>query len=266
MTDQLNRLQPWMRGPFELIRHANGHLQEGGDTDRRIALIGFDNAVEVCIDVYIRLHPKLRGGFEITREDAERARQSFHSKIEFLDKLLARNSGASDIPIEAIVWYHQLRNDLYHSGNGMVPEIHVIEGSRDAAVQVFRALFSIDISSMLQGVSPEAAYDRSSAFVSTGNIQMEFLRVFIEFENALREFLLGAHYDDEAESLRTVSDMWRHYKQWNPTGDQLDQLVQQAIDTRNQIAHGRIVQIDPDSVISVVVGLMEMKASLEDRT
>jgi hypothetical protein len=47
-------LKPWMHGPFELIRHADGHLREGDDTDRRIALIGFDNAIEVSIDVYVR--------------------------------------------------------------------------------------------------------------------------------------------------------------------------------------------------------------------
>lgn len=40
-------LKPWMRGPFELIRHADRHLKANGDTDRRIALIGFDNAIEI---------------------------------------------------------------------------------------------------------------------------------------------------------------------------------------------------------------------------
>jgi hypothetical protein len=45
------------------------HLNDGGDTDRRIALIGFDNATEVCVDVFIRLPPKLRNNYEIKRED-----------------------------------------------------------------------------------------------------------------------------------------------------------------------------------------------------
>jgi hypothetical protein len=55
-------LRPWARGPFELIRHADEHYHSTGDVDRRIALIGFDNAIEVSIDVFIRLHPKVRGG------------------------------------------------------------------------------------------------------------------------------------------------------------------------------------------------------------
>ena len=48
-------LNPMGRGPFELIKHADGHVKDSGDTDRRIALIGFDNAIEVCIDVFIKL-------------------------------------------------------------------------------------------------------------------------------------------------------------------------------------------------------------------
>ncbi|CAG0937434.1 hypothetical protein TFLX_06363 [Thermoflexales bacterium] len=265
MTDQLHRLEPWMRGSFELIRHANGHLSEAGDTDRRLALIGFDNAIEVCIDVFIRLHPKLRDGFQISREEAERARQTFHSKIEFLDRYLAAASRPAPIPIEAIVWYHQLRNELYHSGNGMVPEIHAIEGSRDAAIQVFKALFGVDVSPMLEITSTRTAYPQASAFESTGNVEMEFLRVFIEFENALREFLRGYH-DEQVESLRSVAELWRYYKQRDPTSEELDGLVKQAIETRNQIAHGQKVEIKPDSVISIVARLMELKASLEDRT
>ena len=37
-------LKPWVRGPFELIRHAEGHLKAGTDFDKRMALISFDNA------------------------------------------------------------------------------------------------------------------------------------------------------------------------------------------------------------------------------
>lgn len=71
-----SELVPWARGPYELIKHADGHLQVSADTDRRIALIGFDNAVEVCIDVFIKLHPKLRSGIELPRDEVEKARTS----------------------------------------------------------------------------------------------------------------------------------------------------------------------------------------------
>ncbi len=79
-------LLPRARGPYELLRHAYEHLRKGDDTDRRIALIGFDNGIEVSIDVFLRLHPRLRNGYEISKEDQVKARQNHHMKIEFLDK------------------------------------------------------------------------------------------------------------------------------------------------------------------------------------
>ena len=47
MSQALIDIPPWAKGPFELLRHAYEHLQKGDDNDRRIALIGFDNAIEV---------------------------------------------------------------------------------------------------------------------------------------------------------------------------------------------------------------------------
>jgi hypothetical protein len=74
-------IPPWAIGPLELIKHANEHFLSAGDIDRRVALIGFDNAIEVCIDVFVRLHPQLRGGHEITKEDSARFLANYHSKI-----------------------------------------------------------------------------------------------------------------------------------------------------------------------------------------
>ena len=136
---------------MELIRHADGHLQNADDTDRRIALIGFDNAIEVCIDVFIKLHPKLRRGIQIKNEDAERALRNYHSKIEFLDEFVASQNASLEVSIEVIVSYHSLRNELYHSGNGMVPEIVVVEGARAAAYAVFKALFGFDVTPISAG-------------------------------------------------------------------------------------------------------------------
>ena len=82
---KIEDLKPWMRGPFELIRQSDGHLKAKGDTDHRISLIGFDNAIEVSIDVFIRLHPKSRNGVEIPKAEVEIATRNYHTKIEFLD-------------------------------------------------------------------------------------------------------------------------------------------------------------------------------------
>jgi hypothetical protein len=50
-------LPPWAEGPFELIVHGEMHLRSGQEFDRRMALISFDNSIEVSIHTYLGLHP-----------------------------------------------------------------------------------------------------------------------------------------------------------------------------------------------------------------
>lgn len=149
MKKQQENLPPWAKGPFELIRHANEHLGMAGDADRRISLIGFDNAIEVCIDAFLSLHPKARGGYEMPNDETAKAKKNYHTKLEFFYQFAKAKNILIEIPIAEIIWYHQLRSDLYHSGNGLVPEEHVIRGSRAAALLIFKSLFNIDTSSFL---------------------------------------------------------------------------------------------------------------------
>lgn len=150
MNQEEHLLSPWIQGPFELIRHANEHLNLAGDTDRRIAFIGFDNAIEVCIDVFLSLHPKVRGGVEIPNDETEKAKRNYHTKLEFFYKYVQDKKMAIELPIEDIIWYHQLRNQLYHSGNGLTPETHVLQGAKAAALVIFKSLFNFDVTLMLE--------------------------------------------------------------------------------------------------------------------
>ena len=41
--------KPWADGPRELLQHSIDHLDSGSDFDKRVAMIGIDNAVELII-------------------------------------------------------------------------------------------------------------------------------------------------------------------------------------------------------------------------
>lgn len=227
-------LKPWMRGPFELIRHADDHLKTNGDTDRRVALIGFDNAIEVSIDVYIRLHPKLRAGLEIKREEVEAAQRNYHTKIEFLDKHVQAHQIPLSLPVDEIVWFHQLRNELYHSGNGMVPEEHVICGARKAALAVFQALFGLNIAALLgdRCIKPKQAIQRP--VVQSQNPEMEFLGWFIELEQEIRKALPKG--DERPMAMR---QMWQTLLKGRPDLVDLAPEIDELSKTRNAIVHGQ---------------------------
>lgn len=45
--------KPWVRKAFELLFHAESHFRTGTDYDKRLALISFDNSIEVSISIYL---------------------------------------------------------------------------------------------------------------------------------------------------------------------------------------------------------------------
>ena len=257
-----DNLPPWARGPFELIRHADGHLKDAGDTDRRVALIGFDNAIEVCIDVFIKLHPKLRGGVELRNEDVEKATRNYHTKIEWLDKYVEVNNLEIRFSIEEIVWYHSLRNELYHSGNGMVPEMHVLEGAKTAALAVFSTLFKTDITSMLGDDPYKRNKPAEKVLFAAQNDEMELLRLFIEFERVLEATL--KIISPKAESHpRSVRQMWEEYKSLMKAPPEWDSVIQKVMPIRNYIAHGQADKVKSDEVIEAYLQLMEVTEAIK---
>lgn len=256
------QLKPWARGPYELIKHADGHLKEAGDIDRRLALIGFDKAIEVCIDVFLRLHPKLRHGYEIANEDVERALRNYHTRIEFLDSYVAQQSIQLDVSVEVVVWYHSLRNELYHSGNGMVPEIHVIEGAKAAALSTFKALFGIDIAPFLGDKRRQRPVVERVPYVGQ-NDQMEFLRVFIDFERSLQASLRKLDPGYENQSRVGALALWRHYTSLNQAAKKWDSIVERAVNTRNNTAHGRQISMSEEEILTLAIELMEVAEALE---
>jgi hypothetical protein len=124
-------LKPWVRDPFELIKHAEEHAQPGSDFDRRMALISFDNAIELSIITYLSLHPDQREGQRFEPSDIEGWRKGFHSKVKFFKHYVETIlSQSMQVETDIIIYYHRLRNELYHGGGGMVPAETDISGIR----------------------------------------------------------------------------------------------------------------------------------------
>jgi hypothetical protein len=137
-------LTPWALGPFEIILHAEMHYRDGDDLDRRIAIVGFDNAIELAIHTYLSLHPIQRQNRSYLTTDVERWLYNFHSKVEFfVNEVTIRG-----LPIVCdrakFIWYHDVRNGQYHVGGATIPQARELEGIREAAIWVFSTLFEID--------------------------------------------------------------------------------------------------------------------------
>lgn len=139
----MNPLQLWAKGPFELLVHAEGHLINGDDFDRRIALISFDNAVEVAITTYLTLKPMYRNGRSYDNVCVEKWLKNYHSKLDFLEEELAKRSLTWHVDRDNIVWCHDHRNEQYHGGRKGTPELDILHLMREAALWVFSTLYEV---------------------------------------------------------------------------------------------------------------------------
>lgn len=137
-------LPPWTIGPFELLVHAEGHLRDGDDFDRRIALISFDNAIEVSIATFLTLHPIQRRNRELIKADVEKWLANYHSMLDFIDTEIASQGGHWRVERAHIIWAHNNRNEQYHGGLKGTPEKRVLEIVREAALWIFEMLFDYE--------------------------------------------------------------------------------------------------------------------------
>jgi hypothetical protein len=139
----MNPLPPWANGPFELLVHAEEHLCAGDDFDRLIALMGFDNAIEITVAAYLSLKPIQRRNRSYRGEEIDKWMSNYRTKLDFLDYEIAARNGTWEVDRTHILWCHDRRNEQYHGGYGGVPGKQDLDIARRAALWIFCLLFDV---------------------------------------------------------------------------------------------------------------------------
>jgi hypothetical protein len=133
---------PWASGPGEILQHGLSLLQKDSDVNRRLAMISVDNAVELMVKTYLGL-PKRVTGLKIGRDNLREISESFPKLLDALEMHAADRLDGVDLGI--IEWYHRLRNELYHQGNGLTVERDKVEVYAELAKLLFKNLFGFDL-------------------------------------------------------------------------------------------------------------------------
>lgn len=130
---------PWASGPREILEHAK-HLILTSPTDasRRIGVILVDNAVELTMSVYLGL-PRRTNGLSLQRKQIEEMTFNFSKLLEGLETHAPE--ALDGINLGIVEWYHRLRNQLYHEGNGLTVETRKAEAYLGIAVALHQRLF-----------------------------------------------------------------------------------------------------------------------------
>lgn len=135
--------KPWITGPRELLVHGLQHLDLATDFDNRIAMISIDNSVELMIKTYLGLPKRISRIEGLTRKKLEEINTNFPSLLDGLEEYAADR--LSGLDLGDIEWFHRLRNQLYHDGNGITVEKEKVEAYAEIAKILFENLFGLQI-------------------------------------------------------------------------------------------------------------------------
>lgn len=184
---------PWASGPGEILRHGLSLLKKDSDTNRRLAMISIDNAVELMVKTYLGL-PKRVTGLAITRKEFAEISEGFPSLIDGLEQHAPDKLDGIDLG--TIEWYHRLRNELYHQGNGLTVERDKVEIYAELANRLFKNLFGEEL-------IPHATPDTE--------LLGEFLGACVLLESGIREMvsrhsLTGKYRSSILHNMRFLED------------------------------------------------------------
>lgn len=140
--------KPWMLGSLELLNHAQGHLELGTSFDLRIAMISVDVAVENMLKSYLSSPVEKKGVKHIGREELESMNKSFYALLQGLQKYSVATIEKDDF--NEILWYHNVRNRIYHSGDGITVDSNTVETYLAIVKNLFSNLFENKIEQFLE--------------------------------------------------------------------------------------------------------------------
>jgi hypothetical protein len=142
VTSSVKENQPWASGPGEILQHGINLLQKDTDMNRRLAMLSIDNAVELMIKTYLGL-PKRINGLNLSRKEFADISESFPKLLDALEEYAGKK--LEGIELALIDWYHRLRNQLYHEGNGLTVEKDKVIVYAELAQLLFQRLFGFQV-------------------------------------------------------------------------------------------------------------------------
>lgn len=132
---------PWATGPREILRHGLELLGRDGDADRRLAMILADNSVELMAKTFLGL-PRRVTGLSVPRAELDALSASFPKLLDALEKHAPEK--LDGVSLGEIEWYHRLRNELYHDGNGLTVERGKAVAYAELSALLFHNLFGCE--------------------------------------------------------------------------------------------------------------------------
>lgn len=168
---------PWQNGPTELIRYAIKHVHSSSDFDSRIAYLMLDVGIETLFKTYLTLPDDVTKVQTKFFERQQAAEGNFHELVRGVGK--AANEKLKDFNLSHIQFYHDLRNKLYHQGNGITIPRENVYAYAKLATDLLKILLDVDLSEYLQQPEIDA---QKNAELSLRQLTLENKKALVDIE------------------------------------------------------------------------------------
>ncbi len=208
---------PWATGPGEILQHGISLLGEDTDANRRLALLSIDNAVELMLKTYLNL-PKRVTGIKLSRKEYVEVSESFPLLLDTVERVASNL--LTGINLGEIEWFHRLRNELYHQGNGLTVERAKVEAYAQLGKLLFQNLF---------GESIEVREGQNMKIVG------EFLDAYISLEKRAYDLVKGSK-----RQKMTTPFSFRELHLRGVIDSNTKKEIEYFRSLRNQLVHGQL--------------------------
>ena len=161
----------WVNGPLELLEHGIKHIKEGNEFDLRIAMISIDNSIELAIKTYLALNKRTLG---INRKKYKNSIQKFPLMLNLIQEFGTEK--VSNEELDGIEMFHNLRNNLYHQGNGITVQHNIVNRYAIVVQDLISRLFDVDFDKKITSIISDDHF----------SLYGEFLLKWRELEQELR--------------------------------------------------------------------------------
>ncbi len=212
----------WVNGPFELLEHGIKHIKGGNEFDFRIAMISIDNSVELAIKTHLALRKRALG---IEWKKYKDSIQNFPSMLDLIQEFVSDKVSKEEL--DGIEMFHNLRNSLYHQGNGITIQYNIVNRYAIIAQDLISRLFEVDLDKKMTNITSDEHF----------SLYGEFLLKWRELEEALR-----AQYSKKGlNSMNRIEPPMKlinNLKEKGTIEEQSYNTLRQLNMFRNEIVHG----------------------------
>lgn len=208
-------VHPWQSGPTEILTYALNHFHNSTDPDRRIAFLLLDVGVETVLKTYLQLPQEIIKTNLSFYKRQQASEGNFHQVLEGVKEAdIQREAGQESrlqgINLPHIEFYHDIRNKLYHQGNGITVSVEKVAEYAEIAALLLERLLSVDLQDLLR--LPEKEELRQQALKSLRE-DIENKKVIlqrrIDILNSKLEFAI-----EKIETTFLLPRFKREYSEW----------------------------------------------------